>query len=168
MGFTGMCRCEGYGFQAVYSGMGYINQRFWVQNRVSFSQETDRLFKDFSLDQGNRKLPLKNIKIQVGFVFWLDCASDLCQQFLENSYSRIEGRRIWAVYSSIIGQKNSAELALVQAKGSRVQAAHPHPKIPKVNPPPSPGIQLTLEELCHEIYQLKIQTDRELQKKLTL
>ena len=22
-----MCHCEGYGFQAVYSGIGYINQR---------------------------------------------------------------------------------------------------------------------------------------------
>ena len=27
MGYIGMCRCEGYGFQAVYSGIGYINQR---------------------------------------------------------------------------------------------------------------------------------------------
>ena len=25
--YQGMCCCEGYGFQAVYSGMGYINQR---------------------------------------------------------------------------------------------------------------------------------------------
>ena len=25
MGYIGMCRCEGYGFQAVYSGIGYIN-----------------------------------------------------------------------------------------------------------------------------------------------
>ena len=25
-----MCRCEGYGFQAVYSGIGYINQSVWV------------------------------------------------------------------------------------------------------------------------------------------
>ena len=23
--YIGMCRCEGYGFQAVYSGIGYIN-----------------------------------------------------------------------------------------------------------------------------------------------
>ena len=30
MGCIGMCRCEGYGFQAVYSGIGYINQRVWV------------------------------------------------------------------------------------------------------------------------------------------
>ena len=29
MGFVGMCRCEGYGFHAVNSGKGYINQRFW-------------------------------------------------------------------------------------------------------------------------------------------
>ena len=25
-----MCRCQGYGFQAVYQGTGYINQRVWV------------------------------------------------------------------------------------------------------------------------------------------
>ena len=30
MGHTGMCRCEGYGFQAAYSSMGYINQSVWV------------------------------------------------------------------------------------------------------------------------------------------
>ena len=28
-GYIGMCRCEGYDFQAVYSGIGYINQRVW-------------------------------------------------------------------------------------------------------------------------------------------
>ena len=26
MGYIGMCRCEGYGFQTVYSRIGYINQ----------------------------------------------------------------------------------------------------------------------------------------------
>ena len=30
MGYMGMCRCEGYGFQAVYSRIGYINQSIWV------------------------------------------------------------------------------------------------------------------------------------------
>ena len=30
MGLVGMCRCEGYAFQAVYSSIGYINQSFWV------------------------------------------------------------------------------------------------------------------------------------------
>ena len=30
MGYMGMCRCEGYGFQAVYSRIGYINQNVWV------------------------------------------------------------------------------------------------------------------------------------------
>ena len=28
--WVGMCRCEGYGFQAVYSRIGYINQSVWV------------------------------------------------------------------------------------------------------------------------------------------
>ena len=36
MGYIGMCRCEGYGFQAFYSRIGYITQRVRVQNRVSF------------------------------------------------------------------------------------------------------------------------------------
>ena len=30
MGYIGMCRGEGYGLQAFYSGVGYINQRLWV------------------------------------------------------------------------------------------------------------------------------------------
>ena len=30
VGHIRMCRCEGYGFQAVYSGIGYINQSVWV------------------------------------------------------------------------------------------------------------------------------------------
>ena len=30
MDSIGMCRCEGYGFQAVYSRVGYINQSVWV------------------------------------------------------------------------------------------------------------------------------------------
>ena len=30
MGYIGMCRCEGYGFQAVYSSIGYVNQSDWV------------------------------------------------------------------------------------------------------------------------------------------
>ena len=29
-GHIGMCRCEGYGFQAVNSSIGYINQSVWV------------------------------------------------------------------------------------------------------------------------------------------
>ena len=30
MSYIGMCHCEGYGFQAVYSRTGYINQNIWV------------------------------------------------------------------------------------------------------------------------------------------
>ena len=30
MGYIGVCRCEGYGFQAVYFRIGYINQSVWV------------------------------------------------------------------------------------------------------------------------------------------
>ena len=34
MGYIGMCCCEGYGFQAVSSGIGYINQR--VGSRIGY------------------------------------------------------------------------------------------------------------------------------------
>ena len=67
MGNIGMCRCGGYGFQEVFSGMGYINQRVWVQNRVSFSRKLIKWLK--ILDQGNRELPLKNIKKSNRFCF---------------------------------------------------------------------------------------------------
>ena len=30
MGYIGMCRCEGYGSQVVYSRIGYTNQSVWV------------------------------------------------------------------------------------------------------------------------------------------
>ena len=30
MGYIGICRREGYGFQAVYSSVGYINPSIWV------------------------------------------------------------------------------------------------------------------------------------------
>ena len=36
MGHIGMCRCEGYGSQAVYFSIRYINQSVWVYNRLSF------------------------------------------------------------------------------------------------------------------------------------
>ena len=29
-GYIGTCRCEEYGFQAVYSSIGYINQSIWL------------------------------------------------------------------------------------------------------------------------------------------
>ena len=30
MGYKGVCHCEGYGFEAFYSGTGYIKQRVCV------------------------------------------------------------------------------------------------------------------------------------------
>ena len=78
MGYIGMCRFEGYGFQAVQSGIGYINQRVWVQNRVSFSRKLISWLKIiFSLDQGKQELPLKNINKIKSVLFWLDRASVL-------------------------------------------------------------------------------------------
>ena len=40
MGYIGMCRCEGYGFQAVYS------RRLGLEKGIIF-QETDQLIEDF-------------------------------------------------------------------------------------------------------------------------
>ena len=78
MGYIGMCRFEGYGFQAVQSGIGYVNQRVWVQNRVSFSRKLINWLKIiFSLDQGKQELPLKNINKIKSVLFWLDRASVL-------------------------------------------------------------------------------------------
>ena len=31
MDYIGMCHCEGYGFQAVYSGIGYKSGRFGLE-----------------------------------------------------------------------------------------------------------------------------------------
>ena len=45
MGYIGMCRCEGYGFQAVYSGLWdgvYKSQRLGI-----IFQETDQLVEYF-------------------------------------------------------------------------------------------------------------------------
>ena len=47
-GYIGMRRCQGYGFQAVYSGIGYINQRVWVKNRVSFFRKLTSWLKILS------------------------------------------------------------------------------------------------------------------------
>ena len=47
MGYIVMCRCEGYGFQAVYSRIGYIiSERLGLQKGIIF-QETDQLVEYF-------------------------------------------------------------------------------------------------------------------------
>ena len=51
MGYTGVCGCEGYGFKAVSSGIGYINQRVWPGSGIGMIfQDTDQLVKRFSLE----------------------------------------------------------------------------------------------------------------------
>ena len=41
-------RCEAYGFQGVYSSIGYTNLSFRVQNRVSFFTKLTSWFKILS------------------------------------------------------------------------------------------------------------------------
>ena len=133
MGYIGMCRGEGYGFQAVYPGIGYINQRVWLQNIVSFSKKLINWLK--ILVKTRETGLIKNIKISganiKSVLFRLDCASDL-SNFQKTA--TLEQRGFGEFILTSVGQQNSLELALVQAKGSRVPAAHSHPKIPKVPP----------------------------------
>ena len=42
IGYIGMSRCEGYGFQAVYSRIGYINQSV-CRNLISWLKILSRL-----------------------------------------------------------------------------------------------------------------------------
>ena len=44
MGYIGMCRCERYGFQAVYRV--YKSERLGLEEGIIF-QETDQLVEDF-------------------------------------------------------------------------------------------------------------------------
>ena len=59
IGYIGICRCEAYGFQGVYSSIGYINLSFRVQNRVSFFTKLTSWFKILS---GVRKLRIVSQK----------------------------------------------------------------------------------------------------------
>ena len=45
MGYVGKCRCEGYGFQAFYFRIRYINQSVFRKDIIF--QETDQLVEDF-------------------------------------------------------------------------------------------------------------------------
>ena len=87
----GMCRCEGYGFQTVYSRIGYINQSVWVQNRVSFFRKLISQLKIFS---------------------------DLCSIW---KMLLLQDRGDLGSYSSIGQQNSAQLLALVQVKGSQWQ-----------------------------------------------
>ena len=66
MGYIGMCHCEGYGFQAVYSGIGCINQRVWVL--VSFSRKLIHWLKIlvYTRETGNYHSKSKYGKKQIG------------------------------------------------------------------------------------------------------
>ena len=39
MEYIGISHCEGFGFRAVYSGLGYKNQTVWGCHRASFSRK---------------------------------------------------------------------------------------------------------------------------------
>ena len=79
MGHIVMRRCEGYGFQAVYSRIGYINQSLWVQNRVSFFRKLiswlkilSRLGKQLLQDRGGfgEFTLVQGIKIQLNQLWY--------------------------------------------------------------------------------------------------
>ena len=71
-----VCRYEGYGFQAVYSRVGYINQRVWIQNRVSFSWKLTNWLKILVKTKETGIATQKYIKKIKSVLFWLDSASN--------------------------------------------------------------------------------------------
>jgi len=90
MGSIGMCRCEGYGFQAVYSRIRYINQNVWVWNRVSFFTKLTSWLKILSRLRKPGIAPQKYKKIKSASLNLRKSAST----------DGIDGR-IWGVYCSI-------------------------------------------------------------------
>ena len=133
MGYRGNCAVgNGMVFKAVYSGIGYINERVRDYSRVSISRNLISQLKilvQSSLKPGIVTHKYKKIKL---FFCLLDYATDLSSFW---KTATLGYRGILGVQSSI-GQQNSAKLALVQPKGSRVPVAHPYPKISKVLPSP--------------------------------
>ena len=120
MSYISMCCCEAYGFQAVYSRIGYINQSVWVQNRVSFFRKVITWFKIY-VDLG----------LWYKVLFWLDCASDL-SSFWKTA---ILGQGGLGEFTLVQGSKIQLNQTWYRLRGFRVLAAHPHPEIPKVPPP---------------------------------
>ena len=95
---------------------------------------------------------IKKMKLDL---FWLDCTSDLRSfwtQLPQDCTEGEEGGGRW-----LFGElsQNSAELALVQAEGSRVPAANPYPKIPKVPPRGSRHIYFMEDNLLHAMSKLQ-------------
>ena len=100
-----MCRCEGYGFQAIIlRDRVYKSESLGLEQGIIF-QETDQLLEDFSLNLGNWELPLKKIK-QV--LFLLDCASDLSS--------------FWK--TATLGQGGFGEFSLVQGSKIHLNCNH--------------------------------------------
>ena len=115
----GMCRHEGCGFQTPDSYTLSQSKLVWVQKRVSFSRKLIDWLTILVQAKRTGNCRLKKQKNQISkFKFTQP-----------KRYSTIGG--IWGV-QSCIGQQNSAELSLVQAKGS--QGHIPTPKFPKLTP----------------------------------
>ena len=89
MGYISMCRCEGYGFQAVYSRIGYINQNIWVQNGASFFRKLISWFKILSR-QGNSYSRIGGI--------WGVYSSIGQQNLAELALVQVEGSRVPAAH----------------------------------------------------------------------
>ena len=110
MGYIGMCRCEGYSFQAVYSSIGYINQSVWVYNRLSFFTKLTSWLKILSKLRKPEIATEKYEKMKSASLNFHDSSStalidDYHKTLLDIINSqKPEFRRksvIWGVYSSI-------------------------------------------------------------------
>ena len=100
MGHIGMCRCEGYGFQAVNSSIGYINQSVWVNNRQSFFTKLTSWLKILSRLRTPGIVTQKYKQMKSASLNFHDSASTaLIHDYHKTILSRIGV--IWGVYSSI-------------------------------------------------------------------
>ena len=64
MGYIGMCRYEGYVFQAIYCGIRYINKRVWIQKRVSFSRKLINWLKPEIATQKYKKIKSASLNLR--------------------------------------------------------------------------------------------------------
>ena len=118
-------RCEGYGFQAVYSKIRYIYYSVWVQNRGSFFRKLISWLKILS-----------RLGIVVSGLLWLDCASDLSSFWKTATL----GQGGFGVFTLVQGNKIQLNWLWCRLRvPGRVPAGHPHPEIPKVPPGHGPA-----------------------------
>ena len=65
MGYIGMCRCEGNGFQGVYSSIGYINQSIGSRKGYIFheTKETGNCYSKILKNEMIGKFKISRLRL---------------------------------------------------------------------------------------------------------